>query len=471
MSRTTLTRRSLLAGLSSVAGAFALSGPADADTAELLELPLFVFLYFNGGWDTLLSLDPRDDSAYADPKGKLYPGLELVRNFDPIVDAIVTADPSGFVQPPGSNIVFGPAMGRLADAYADLCVVRGVDMGTLTHEVGRRYFITGKFPRGVLPSGSGLETWLAAQDPSHAPIPTLVVGGMETYNEGLDPKASGLSINGYGDLAAVLRPLDESLIPPLATEDAVAAFVRNGHCLRTQLDVGGIVSAYQSGWETALAVGGGALWQHFDFTANPPSGGEIDRIYDAFAIQKASPWNDLAGPKGRAAVAAQALTNDLCQSVSLQLVQGIDHHFGEWRFAHSHALRAGFNAVADLIAFLKEQRDANDRPYWDRTTLVVFSEFARTPALNQQGGRDHHLANACIVAGRGIAGNQVIGATDEESYEALPFDFAAQEPSPGSNLAPIRPADVHATVCQAMGISHEHISNQEPLLIDRMLAT
>ena len=470
------SRRKMLAGISAGAGAMAagnmmMSGVAEADTEQLLALPLFVFLYFNGGWDALLSLDPRDDTVFTDPQAPLYTGIaQRVAPNDTLVQQALANDPRGFVQPAGSNIAFGPAMGRLPDLYQDLCVVRGMDMGTLTHEVGRRYMITGKFPRGVLPSGSGLPTWVAAQDPAHASIPNLVVGGMETYNEGLDPKATGLAIQGFGDLAAVLQPVNPSLVTPMAIEDAVAAHMAGDSCARTQLNTHGIVDAYRAGWEKSLVVGGGSLWEHFDFGANPASGSTIDQVYDAFQINKANPWNDLYGPKGRAAVAAQAITNNLCQSVSMQLQEGLDHHFNQWAFAHSHRLRAGFNAVADLINYLKSTLDDNGKPYWDRTTLVVFSEFARTPNINAQDGRDHHLANACIVAGQGIAGNQVIGANDPTSYEALPFDFDSQQPASGSELSPIRPADVHATVCQAMNISYEHISNNEPKLIDKMLA-
>src|SRR5215210_6197621 len=42
--------------------------------------------------------------------------------------------------------------------WQDLTIVRGVMMDTLTHEVGRRYFITGKFPRGLAANGSALPT-------------------------------------------------------------------------------------------------------------------------------------------------------------------------------------------------------------------------------------------------------------------------------------------------------------------------
>lgn len=468
----TLSRRHLLAGLGLGTASFALGDvlvgvrPARADALELLAQPLFVFVYFAGGWDTLLSLDPRDHTVYGNESNPsaIHTALGLVT--DPVVQQVLAADPRGLVQPPGSNIAFGPAIGRLADHFADLCVVRGIDMGTLTHEVGRRYFITGKFPRGVLASGSALPTWIAAQDASIAAIPSLALGGMESYNEGLDPTATALSVKGHQDLAWVLRPVDPTLITPAAIEDALDAHRAVDHCEHRRLDVGGIVAAYRASVNKAKVVGSGALWQHFDFTPSPPAA--IAEVYASFGIQAGNLGYHLAGPEGRAALAAQAITNDLCQTVSIQIESGLDTHFDNWATTHAPTLRRAFDAVADLITRLKQKQDPNGKSYWERTTLVCFSEFARTPRLNAQLGRDHHLCGSSIVAGNGIAGNRVIGASTPDGYDAAPFDFELQEPT--STGPRIRPADVHATLCEALGLGHEHISNQEPKLLTRMLA-
>jgi uncharacterized protein (DUF1501 family) len=478
MKRTlSITRRKALGALGAAGGALALGdvvllpGTAAADPDELLQQPLLVFVYFGGGWDTLLGLDPRDHTVFGDgdPGSAIHTALDRI--VEPATSALLAQHPTGMIRPPGSNVDFGLACGRLVDHFADLCIVRGVDMGTLTHEVGRRYFVTGKFPRGVLASGSSLSSWVATHRPELAPIPSLVLGGMESYNEGLDPRASGLAVSGYGDLGYVLRPLDPGAQPPPGMEAAIAASQAEDRCLHRQLDAAGIVAAHRAGSDKARVVGGGALWPLFDFVPNPPSESAVARLYQAFAIDPQFPAADLAGPKGRAAVAAQALTSDLCQAVSLRMVPNIDHHFSDWAYFHPLELRAGFDALADLITYLQQTEDPNGVPYWLRTTLVCFSEFARTPRLNAQDGRDHHLCNACLVAGHGIRGNQVIGASGPTTYEVEPFDFDAQEPAPGSASSPIRPADVHATVCEAMGLSHDHISNQEPRLLTAMLAS
>jgi hypothetical protein len=33
----------------------------------------------------------------------------------------------------------------------------------------------------------------------------------------------------------------------------------------------------------------------------------------------------------------------------------------------------------------------------------------------------------------------------------------------------VRPADIHATLLQAAGVSWDHLSNQDPVILDRML--
>jgi uncharacterized protein (DUF1501 family) len=469
--RHSLTRRKMLVSLGLGTGAFMLRelgglSAAKADGEPLSEMPLLVFAYFSGGWDTLMSLDPRSQMQFGNPDGDIYAGYDvLAQNDTAIAQVMSETGGTGLVQPNGSAIEFGPAMGKLADDWADLCVVRGVNMGTLTHEVGRRYFITGKFPRGLQASGSALPTWIASKDPSAAAIPNLVVGGVESYNEGLDPKASALKINDNDDLSVVLQPIDPTLTLPAEVDDALLAYQSVDHCIHRQLDAGGMIAAHRAAYEKARIFQQGTLWQHFDFKANPAP--EILEAYEHFGINPANPTLDLAGPKGQALIAAQALTQGVCQVVSIQPASGLDSHDDDWETLHAPRQRAAFDSLSDLIAWLKLKTDPNGAPFWDRTVLVCFSEFARGPNVNVRGGRDHHLASSCLVAGKGIKGNTIVGATTDDTYAAQPVNLADGTVDEGGVV--VRPADVHATVCQALGLTHEHISNQEPKIIEAML--
>ncbi len=473
-----ISRRTLLGAAGAAGGALLLDGflglrHASADVFDPDNAPLLVMCEFTSGWDTLYCLDPRNNQDYGDPAGGIYTGFDMVTDA-PTVAAIEETGGTGLVKPIGSEIAFGPTMSTLGKThFQDLCVVRGLNMGTLTHEVGRRYFLTGKFPRGLAASGSSLETWWAAASgllDSHQ-IPNLVAGGAETYNEGLSPLASGLSVPSYNEMLQVLRPLNASVGLDGTVEHAAAKFHQGDYCFHQQLNrANAQVSTHLSAWTSAQSLANGGLWKYFDFKPNPPAGSQLAKLYETFGVNPANPAATLSGkPRGQAALAAQALVNRISQVVLLRLVNVTDAHFDDdWPSNHPAQQRAGFDAVSELITYLKNTEDKNGKSFWDRTTLMCFSEFARTPRINQQGGRDHHLASACLVAGKGIRGNVVIGATKDTNYDSRPANLDTGAPDDEMGTL-IKPSDVHATLLTAAGLPYDHISNQSPKLIKAML--
>ncbi len=469
-----ITRRTMLKflALGSASWCFRDIVPALARTpfSDPDEAPFLLFCTFEGGWDQLLALDPRDANDFGEGAA-IDPAYALLAESDPEIARVLSeTGGSGLVRPPGSNIAFGPAIGRLAEAhFSDLCVVRGIDMGTLTHEVGRRYFLTGKFPRGLQASGSSLVTWTAAQFEKLTAIPNLVVG-METYNEGLASHASGLSIRQPLDLLAVLSSLEPRIGGESA--EAIDAAVLDPGCMGTMLDGEGMTSRFLDAYEDAKVLASGELarlFDYLDYEENP----SISALLDHFGIDKERLTQEMAGPKGQAFIAAQAITGDpeagipsVSQCVSIRLATNIDHHDDDYQTLHAPALRAGFDALSDLVTRLKAVKDARGKSFWERTLLVVSSEFARTPRLNSRGGRDHHLSSSCLVAGKGIAGNRVIGATDD-TFFLQPIDPATG--GPDERGVRIRPPDIHATLLAALGLPYDHIANQEPIVLEAML--
>ncbi len=90
-------------------------------------------------------------------------------------------------------------------------------------------------------------------------------------------------------------------------------------------------------------------------------------------------------------------------------------------------------------AFTALLDDLRDRGLVDETLVVVMGEFGRTPKLNTAGGRDHwpRVMNA-VLAGGGVRGGQVIGASD------------ATGESPSDRL--VTPADLACTIYTLLGI-------------------
>ena len=87
-------------------------------------------------------------------------------------------------------------------------------------------------------------------------------------------------------------------------------------------------------------------------------------------------------------------------------------------------------------------QDLQDRRMLDKTMVVAMGEFGRTPKVNPAGGRDHWpQCWSIVMAGGGIRGGQVVGASDE--IGAMPKD------------RPTTPGQVAATIYQALGIPLE----------------
>jgi hypothetical protein len=505
------TRRRMLKTLGIGAAGFTLKDvlfTRDARADNSAPPKILIFCYFSGGWDQLMALDPRPFN-YGSSDPTLFPNSssQIDPAWDQIVDTTADVDSQGTtkaianyiastagkalngrVQLAGTNIFCGPSLydtvlATDSSVAGSVCIIRGINMGTLTHEVGRRYFITGKFPRGLQAAGSSLPTWVAYQNGPNtgAPIPNLTVG-VETYNEGLPAFASGLMVNTSGDLVNVLKPLAPSIGTPSgainAQNMAVHDFESQNDCWETQLDGVGTVSTLRASRLNALSMVQHNLSSLFTFSNQPST--TIAAMYSQFGLNPSASsfYSDLAGAKGQALIAAQAITPQVVNGqlatvstcVSIQLATGIDDHDSDWTKTHGSSLRAGFDAFGRLIRYLQNTDDAlvPGHKLIERTQLMGFSEFARTPMVNSRGGRDHHLASSCIIAGAGIKGGQVIGGTADTDFGVLPVDLNTGSTNGGSYT--MSPADVHATFLQAAGLSSTNLSNQQPQFINAILA-
>jgi hypothetical protein len=98
--------------------------------------------------------------------------------------------------------------------------------------------------------------------------------------------------------------------------------------------------------------------------------------------------------------------------------------------------RLSGQADAGMAALLQDLRE---RGRLDRTLVVWMGEFGRTPRINANTGRDHYpRAFSVALAGAGIRGGRVIGATSEGGNDVT--------------QRPVRVADLFCTFCRALGI-------------------
>lgn len=94
------------------------------------------------------------------------------------------------------------------------------------------------------------------------------------------------------------------------------------------------------------------------------------------------------------------------------------------------------------VTFAALLDDLESRGLLSETLVVAVGEFGRTPKINGQGGRDHWgNVFSCALAGAGVAGGQVFGASDRNG--AYP------------TVDPTRPHDLTATIYHLLGIPHQ----------------
>jgi len=107
--------------------------------------------------------------------------------------------------------------------------------------------------------------------------------------------------------------------------------------------------------------------------------------------------------------------------------------------SHGPLCKATDQPIAGLI------RDLRQRGMLDETLVVWTTEFGRTPWSQNTTGRDHNPKGfTCWLAGGGIKGGIVHGATDEYGFQAVENRHYY--------------SDLHATICNQMGLDYRKMT-------------
>jgi len=105
---------------------------------------------------------------------------------------------------------------------------------------------------------------------------------------------------------------------------------------------------------------------------------------------------------------------------------------------HSRNFKAVDKPIAGLL------RDLKQRGLLDSTIVLFASEFGRTPGSQGADGRDHHIYGFSVwMAGGGIKGGIVHGATDEIGFHAVENRHYV--------------TDIHATILHQIGLDSRQL--------------
>ena len=115
-----------------------------------------------------------------------------------------------------------------------------------------------------------------------------------------------------------------------------------------------------------------------------------------------------------------------------------DQH-GNLKKGHERNAQVTDQPIAALLT------DLRLRGLLDETLILCAGEMGRTPHTGNGDGRDHHVAGFTVwLAGGGIQGGIVHGATDELGMDAVEGIVTMY--------------DLHATILHLLGIDHEQLT-------------
>ena len=112
-----------------------------------------------------------------------------------------------------------------------------------------------------------------------------------------------------------------------------------------------------------------------------------------------------------------------------------------WDLKGNHGLHCAETdkPIAGLI------KDLKSRGLFDSTLIIWHGEFGRLPISERMDGRDHNANGFSVwLAGGGVKGGTIVGATDQYGYQAVENPKTVYE--------------LHATILHLLGLDHEELT-------------
>lgn len=417
------SRRTMFRGLAG-ASAIAALGPIGKLVAQNAPTSKRVVVcYFSGGWDVLVGPDARD------PAGR-YTGLDTGVD---LLDA-EWQDPLD-VRLGSTRGLWGASM-RPMLAHRDVTTCfRGVNMNTVAHDTGRSYGNTLLLPSGAAARGSSVGTVFAAGGQTSAVLPFVSIG-LSAYNDRFDASANATRL----DQPAAVRPMVSGFRQPLPT--AIEALVESARsdarsCIGDAYEYADPAAEQELARERMRRLQADGFAARFDFGADTT---EMTALRARYGISSPTA-NDAAV---NAATAMTLIKSGLSRAVAVRLTRSLDTHNTNWT-EHPERQHEGWSAMATLISDLRE-----DDPNLSNTTVIAFSEFARTPRINGTGGRDHWFASSMVVVG-GLR-PAFFGATNRDDLGLVRVDPRTGAVSTAASAMQLIPEDIGATIAVSAGL-------------------
>lgn len=419
----------LPSGLLTLSGG-GLTGCTDASSKRRTD-HYVVFYLMVGGWDLMLTTDPVERKA----------GFFVPYDDDDIQR--------------WGDVRVGPAMAPLHPFVDRLTLLRGVYVDALNHPQARFRMVTGQFkPPGNYVAAPSVQTLIAQARSSDYHLPNLSSDALrpavfrgEVEDERLEPvrvssigQLRGLSTI-KGNVSKYRREIEEAL----QARDALTT----------------------KHWETDQSSS--TLPAEFEKFASLERSTAASRFPERLSrAQTTSRGADGKRPTRvdkQVDLAVEAIRQDLAPVITVGTGEFDSHTRYEYG-RHPEAVARGIRGVADIARGLQETVLDDGRNLLDLTTIVVTSEFSRTPSRNELGGKHHWPTNSFLLLGKGLRRGpkgepRVFGSVDESLVaEAI-------NPRNGSRRQGADLVDMShglATVLALAGLDPAKAIQQEPIL-------
>jgi hypothetical protein len=419
----------LLNGQASAAGAAAAGSARPGQPHFAPRAKRVIYLFMNGGPSHVDTFDPKP--ALKDHEGKLPEGDTMRKKKGGFVPSPFAFAPRG-----ESGVVMSELFPNLARHADDLCVIRSMHTDVPNHEPGLLLMHSGN-QQPIRPSlGSWVSYGLGTENanlPAYVVLaPRKPVVGPHLWSSSFLPGAhQGMAVE-TGDFA--VDKLVSNLRHPTLTREQQ----------RLQLDLLAALNRLQQArrpGEAALETQIQAMETAFQMQTEASEAFDISR--EPEVVREAYGKTNF----GQQCLLARRLCEHGVRFVSVYYLskdnnQPWDTHANNDN-KHRELCADADRATTALLSDLKSRGLLED-------TLVVWGgEFGRTPYAEPQkdgkAGRDHHHTGfSLFLAGGGVRGGLMYGATDELGMHAV------------ENRVHVH--DLHATILHLLGLDHERLT-------------
>lgn len=383
----------------------------------------WVMVNAGGGWDPTSFIDPKGDAPRSDGRGPVNNfSSSIIRTAGNIVYA------GGYPEDADEPEAGSP--GHLQTFFqkhaSRLLVINGIDTQTNNHDAGSRFIWSGKIESGYPSFGALVAASIAPEQP-----------------------LSFISNGGYDFTASLVAPArvsGSSSFQQLAYPNAASPHHEEGN--RNPYFSSTVYEKIEEARQARL----GRLIRNSTLPLKTRQMQQLQAVRsednNLNRLVSALPERISNGLSGQAEVAVASFTSGLAVSANLSM-GGFD--------THGNHDRDQMRRVTELLTgidHLWEQIEASGLQ--NKVTVVVGSDFGRTPFYNSNRGKDHWNVTSVMAMGAGISGNKTIGGTDA-NFEALKVN--PQTLAIDNNGIIITPEHLHVALRDLAGVPSD-LENQ-----------